>query len=409
MAEPARRSLPKLEPRAPVLPAEQRPRSGMFAAVPLPVTARIASIDALRGLSMFFIIGGDGLVRSLGDVVSRKQPALESVSAVLAIQFTHVPWEGVRIYDLIFPLFIFITGVSIVFSLTRLVEREGKAAAHTRVFRRALLLYVLGLIYYGGIGHHWGDVRLLGVLQRIAICYLAASLLFLNFRLRGLAVACAGLLVGYWALMTFVPVPGIGAGSFAMDANLANWLDRNYLPGRLWDLTRDPEGMLSTLPAIATALFGVLAGILLRNARLADRSKPLWLIGAGALMIAAGYAWSLQFPIVKAIWTSSFALVAAGYSTILLGGLYQIMDVWGYKRWAAPLVWIGANAITLYFINGLVGFEPFALRLVGGDIGAFLDRAIAPGMELLVAHAVGLGLAIALAGYLYSRKVFLRV
>jgi predicted acyltransferase len=409
MAEPARKSLPKIQPREPTLPAAQRPRSGTIAAVPLPATARVASIDALRGLSMFFIIGGDGLVRSLGDVFSFKQPLLESVSATLAVQFTHVPWEGVRIYDVIFPLFIFVTGVSIVFSLARHVEREGKAAAHARVFRRALLLYVLGVIYYGGISHHWDDVRLLGVLQRIAICYLAASVLFLNFRLRGLVVACAGLLVGYWALMTFVPVPGIGAGSLAMDANLANWLDRNYLPGRLWDVTRDPEGMLSTLPAIATALFGVFAGILLRNAAVPSRSKSLWLIAAGALMVAAGYAWSPQFPIIKAIWTSSFALVAAGYSAMLLGALYQIMDVWGCKRWATPFVWIGANAITLYFINGLVGFEPFALRLVGGDIGAFLDRAITPGMELLVAHAVGLGLAIALAGYLYRRKIFLRV
>ena len=126
------------------------------------------------------------------------------------------------------------------------------------MLRRALLLYGLGLIYYGGISAHWSDIRLVGVLQRIALCYLFASLLFLNLNLRGLLVAFASLLVGYWALMTFVPVPGIGAGSFGPDANLANWIDAHYLPGRLWDKTRDPEGLLSTLPAIGTCLLGVL-------------------------------------------------------------------------------------------------------------------------------------------------------
>src|SRR5262249_40534649 len=158
---------------------------------------------------------------------------------------------------------------------------------------------------------HWDEVRWLGILQRIALCYLFASLMFLNFNLRGMITAWVALLAGYWALMTFVPVPGIGAGSFAPNANLADWLDSHYLPRHLWDETRDPEGLLSTLPAIASCLSGVLAGLLLRDIRVPAPRKSLWLIGAGIVLVAAGHLWALQFPVIKGIWTSSFVLVTS--------------------------------------------------------------------------------------------------
>jgi predicted acyltransferase len=309
----------------------------------------------------------------------------------------------------VFPLFIFVTGVAIVLSLPRLVEREGLAQTHWRVLRRALVLYVLGLIFYGGISQHWSDIRYVGVLQRIALCYLLASLLFLHLGRRGLMVAFVALLGGYWALMTFVPVPGVGAGSFEPNANLADWIDAHYLPGRLWEGTHDPEGLLGTLPAVATCLIGVFAGLLLQDGRLTPRQKSLALIGGGIVMTAAGYLWGLQFPVIKALWTSSFVLVAGGYSLILLGLWHQVIDVWGFKRWTTMLVWIGANAIMLYFINGLVGFEPLARRLVGGDFAALLDGAVTPGTGAFVSHLVGLGLVVALAGYFYRRKIFLRV
>jgi predicted acyltransferase len=209
--------------------------------------------------------------------------------------------------------------------------------------------------------------------------------------------------------MTFVPVPGIGTGSFAPDANLANWIDAHYLPGRLWDKTRDPEGMLSTLPAIATCLLGVFAGMVLTNSRLAAQSKSLWLIGGGIVLIAAGYLWGLQFPVVKQIWTSSFVLVAGGYSALLLGVTHQLTDVWGMRTWTLAFVWIGANAITLYFLNELASFKRVADRLVGGDVGHFLDQMLTPGTGRFLANAGGLAIAIVLAGYLYRKKVFLRV
>ncbi len=159
------------------------------------------------------------------------------------------------------------------------------------------------------------------MLQRIGLCYLFASLLFLNTSVRGMLAAFATLLVGYWALMTFVPVPGIGAGSFEKGANLANWIDAHYLPGRKWEGNWDPEGLLTTIPAIGTCLLGVFCGLLFKNSKLEARQKSLWLMIAGAAMIAAGLLWSLQFPINKYLWTSSFVLVAGGFAALLLGRL----------------------------------------------------------------------------------------
>jgi predicted acyltransferase len=156
-------------------------------------------------------------------------------------------------------------------------------------------------------------------------------------------------------------------------------------------------------------LLGVLAGLLLKDERLTPSKRSLWLIGAGITMVAAGYLWGLQFPIVKSIWTSSFVLVAGGYSAILLGAIHQLADVWGWKAWATIFVWIGVNAITLYFINGVVGFQPFARRFVGGDVAAWLGQTVTPGTGLFVTHVVGLAFAVALAGFLYRRKIFLRV
>lgn len=381
-----------------------------YVEVPLDLqTRRVVSLDALRGFNFIWILGGEGVVLALADMSRDKSGVLGTVGGFLHTQITHAAWEGFTFYDLIFPLFIFITGVAITLSLPRLIEREGRREAHLRIVRRALLLYALGIIYYGGISQHWGDVRLVGVLQRIAVSYLVASLLFMHLNWRGLVAALAVLLGGYWALMTYVPVPGIGAGLFAPDANLANWIDRNYLPGRLWDVTRDPEGLLSTLPAIGTCLTGVLCGLVLKIERLAPARKSLVLIGAGLAMLAGGYLWSLQFPVIKALWTSSFVLVAGGWSAILLGLMHQIVDVRGYTAWSTAFVWIGANAILLYFLNGIVGFEPLARRFIGGDIGALIDAATTSGVARLLSHSFALVFVVALAGYLYRRKIFLRV
>jgi predicted acyltransferase len=372
-------------------------------------TGRIVSVDALRGFAMFWIIGGDAAMISLDQILRDKGPVLSAIGGFLRLQFIHNEWEGVRFYDVIFPLFIFITGTSAALSLPGLAEREGGIEAHISVLRRFLLLFGLGLVVNGGASHNWPDVRLLGVLQRIALCYLFASLLFLNVGLRGLVAALIALLAGYWALMTFIPIPDTGAGSFAPDANLANWLDARYVPGRLFDDTRDPEGLLSTLPAIGTCLLGIFAGMLLRNARASGEQKTVWLIGAGIIMVAAGHLWAIQFPIIKAIWTSTYVLVTGGYAAILLGVTYQIVDLWEFKGWSNVFIWIGANAILLYCISLVLGFDTFALRFVGGDVADFFDRGVAHGTGRLLANATALVFAIFLARFLYRRKIFLRV
>jgi predicted acyltransferase len=394
----------------------ERPYFCSVEGLSLPGPRRVASVDALRGFTMFWIIGADGAAKALAEMMSGMGKIPSAAGSFIGGQFQHAEWEGLHFYDLLFPLFIFVTGVAIVFSLTRLIQ-QGTSTAHRRVLRRSMLLFALGLVYEGvskswpesAVSESWPDIRLLGVLNRIALCYLFASLLFLNLRLPGLVVAFVAILVGYWALMTFVPVSGIGAGSYAKDANLANWIDGQYLPGRKWNGSWDPEGLLSTLPAIGTCLLGVFAGLLLKEPRLQPHQKTLWLIGAGAAMIALGVLWGLQFPIVKNIWTSSYVLVCGGLSALLLGVFHQVIDAWERRSWATIFIWIGANAIALYLINGIVGFQPLATQLVGGDLGSLVDSYLTPSAGSFLAHAVGLLLAVALAGFLYRRKIFLCV
>jgi predicted acyltransferase len=405
--------VPKAPYRAPRRNEEQglsdpAKRRASLSVLPAPA-ARIASVDALRGFSMFAVLGADIVARSISDMLAHAGPWLAAFGAFLATQFTHADWHGARFYDLVFPLFIFVTGVSIVFSLPKLVAQEGKWAAHRRVLRRFVLLFALGVICYGGIADGFGQVRLGGVLQRIALCYLFAALLFLNTSPRGLLTAFVAILAGYWALMTFVPVPGIGAGSFAPEANLANWIDAHYLPGRKWNGAWDPEGILTTLPAIGTCLLGVFAGLLLKNPAIDAQKKSLWLVGAGLALTAAGLLWSLQFPINKYLWTSSFVLVAGGFAVLLLGAFHELIDVRGYKTWAVIFIWVGASAIVLYVFNMVVGFYPMAQRIVGGDLAGLADAYLVPGAGEFIASSLGIAMAVAAAGFLYRRKIFLRV
>lgn len=346
---------------------------------------------------MFWIVGAESIVMALREISDK------GFIKLLADQLEHKDWAGFACYDLIFPLFVFIVGVSLVFSLSK-VSQGGRVAAFRRVVTRSLMLYALGILYSGGFSRELHDIRLLGVLQRIALCYCFASLLFLTFRLRGLVIACVTLLVGYWALMTFVPVPGLGAGHFEKGANLANYIDSRYLPWRKYDGKWDPEGILSTLPAIASCLLGVFAGMLLRNRSIGDQKKVLCLMAAGVAGVTLGFLWGMQFPVVKKIWTSSFVLVAGGYSCLLLGLFYLVVDVWKFQLWARPFVWIGVNPITIYLLCSVLSFEGIAKRLVGGPIkGQFGVYG-----DLLVA-SVALGLVLLFARFMYQRKIFLRV
>ena len=363
---------------------------------------RLRSLDALRGFDMMWIVGGDAVANGLGRM--NGGPAFKAFAA----QFDHVDWAGYHVYDLIFPLFVFMIGVSITFSLGRMVAAEGRAGAVRRILRRTLLLYVLGLFYYGGLDGAVSHIRLLGVLQRLALCYGAAGLLFVFFSPRVLLAVLVGLLVGYWALLRFVPVPGFGAGDFAEGHNLTNWLDRRFLPWRKWDGDHDPEGMLSTLPAVASCLLGVLSGLLLRDTSRTQGRRAALLAALGAAALALGLLWSLEFPIIKKIWTSSFVLVAGGWSMLALSLFYTVIDIWKVSRWSTPFVWIGTNALAIYLATNIADFWKLASRFVGGDVSAWLD-AHWTGSGGLLTGFVSILICMALGRLLYQRKVFLRL
>jgi predicted acyltransferase len=413
------------------------------------------SVDALRGFDMFWIIGAESIVTALHKM-SQTEPTKR-----LADQLEHAEWEGFHFYDLIFPLFIFIVGVSLVFSLTRTIEGAGRVEALKRVFRRGILLFLIGIFYSGGFTNPWPDIRLMGVLNRIALAYFFAGLLFCFFKPRALVAISVGILAGYWALMTFLPVRDIQltknnlvrlaeeagdaqtvalfkdernlsavkdspawaaaekmfygttnrvTGKFGKGINLANHVDFEYLPGRKYDTFFDPEGFLSTLPAVATCLLGVFAGFLLRNRALPDKQKVVWLISFGIAAVVLGWLWNYQFPVIKKIWTSSYVLVAGGYSAILLGLFYLVVDVWQARAWCQPFVWMGMNSITIYLTSNILGgFRRLATRLAGGDVKDFLDAHLAKGSGDMVISIVGLLLAFWFVHFLYKRKIFLRL
>lgn len=357
-------------------------------------TERLMALDALRGFTMFWIIGGDAQFASLDRL------GATGWAAVVAAQLHHVPWEGLHFYDLIFPLLLFVVGVSLVYSLDRIVERAGRRAAVRRILRRAVLIYLLGVLYDGGLADCSVENVLCGVLQRVAICYLLAGLLYLTLRLRGLVAVVCAILVGYWALLSFVPAPGEAAVSFARNHNWSDRIDILLPPYH----HRDPEGLLSTFPATCSALLGVFAGLLLKAPQMDARRKSRLMWVGGLALWLAGLLWGLQFPIVKRIWTSSYVLATGGTSLLALAAFYTVIERWNMRRWATPFVWIGMNPLTLYMVGNVVDMEGLARRFVGGEI----EYSLGPYGGLLVT-AVQMGLMLALARFLYQRRIFLRV
>jgi predicted acyltransferase len=306
---------------------------------------RLASIDVLRGVTVGFMI----LVNNNGnnDLAYRA--------------LNHSPWNGFTPTDLVFPTFLFIMGISLVLSSARRLN-EGTSRGHymLHVVRRFLLLFLFGLIVNGFPYFHLHTLRIYGVLQRIAICYLLASLLLLVTRkLAPMVVLTLSLLVGYWVLMRWVPVPGHGmpVRDFPLldpNINLVAWLDRHIFPGRLYEGTRDPEGLLSDLPSFATTLIGMIVGLWLQRPS-SHKSKAVLFAAAAVVLLIAGYIWGFSFPINKRLWTSSYVLFAGGWSLLLLSAAYYVFEV---RRIAAERAWpalvFGMNAITAYVFSELL-------------------------------------------------------
>jgi predicted acyltransferase len=283
----------------------------------------------------------------------------------------HAEWNGWTPTDLIFPFFLFIVGVSLVFSFeSRLNRGDSRAALLGHAFRRAVIIFAIGLaLNYSLVllaPSAFTGLRIPGVLQRIGICYLAASILYLYARPRTRVVVVAALLVGYWILMRFVPVPGFGVPGRDIpllhpDANLAAYLDRKFL-SHLWEKTRDPEGILSTLPAIATPLLGIFTGEWLRS-KSTPQNKALGMLALGAVGLILGQTWGIWFPINKKLWTSSYVLFTGGFALVCLALCYWATDIQLWRgAWTKPFLIFGRNAITAYVIAELFAVSLYAFN-----------------------------------------------
>ncbi len=308
---------------------------------------RLLSLDVFRGLTVAAMI----LVNNPG-----------SWSTIYA-PLKHAEWNGCTPTDLIFPFFLFIVGVSISYALGSKKDNTSQSKLLFTAFKRALILFGLGLflnlfpkVFIDPI-EALSTVRIPGVLQRIAIVFFITALIFIKTNQKTQIRLFFGILIAYWALMTLVPVPAIGYANLEKETNLGAWLDRTILTeAHLWKSAKtwDPEGILSTLPAVATGLFGVLVGTWLRRKDREESVKISWMFSIGILAVILGLIWDLCFPINKALWTSSFVLYAGGLATIGLALCYWLIDVQGYKKGTTPLVVYGVNAITVFFLSGLI-------------------------------------------------------
>ena len=375
---------------------------------------RLASLDAFRGATIAAML----LVNNPGSWSHAYGPLL------------HAPWHGWTFTDLIFPAFLWIVGVSLTLSTARRIEAGADRAALLRhAAQRSAIIFALGLLLatfpFGLLPAHdfsLATVRIPGVLQRIAVCALAATAIFLWTGPRGQAAWAAGLLVGYWGLLTLVPVPGYGPGVLEPKGSLAWWIDSNLLAGHTWRGAPapgfDPEGILSTLPAIATVLCGTLAGAWMRGVRPPERTSA-GLVLSGLALLAVGWAWGLVFPINKNLWTSSYTVFMAGWSSLLFGLFHWLVDVRGWRRWAQPFVWYGMNALALFVLAGLVGRllglirwtgeSGAAVTLKGWLYGTFFTPYFEP-INASLAFAVSFVLAfLALAWALWRRGWFIKV
>jgi len=315
---------------------------------------RLVSLDVFRGATIAAMI----LVNNPGDWGNVFAP------------FLHAEWHGWTFTDLIFPFFLFIVGVAIVYAFSRRkMAASSKADLYKKIIRRTLILFALGLFLSGFPYYDFSTIRIPGVLQRIAVCYFAASLIYLNSGTRGQWLWAAGLLFVYWGFMAWYPVPDIGAGVLEKGRNFSAYIDQLVLSGHMWSATKtwDPEGIFSTLPAISMTLFGVLTGHLLRSEK-SRLEKTVYMLLIGNLALLAGSIWHLWLPINKNIWTSSYTVAMTGMALIVLAFCYYISDVRGYRRWTRPFVIYGMNAITVFVLSGIIGRLLYLIKVGEQDL-----------------------------------------
>lgn len=357
---------------------------------------RLYSLDALRGFDMFWITGGGILAVTISKMAG---------PGWLETQMHHVKWEGFRFMDLVFPLFMFISGVAIPYSIRSRIEKNvPPRKIIKKVFFRLIALIILGILYNGTFKNGFADGRIASVLGQIGIAYFFASLISVYFKsLRSLLIWLAAILASIGIIQLLIPVPGIGAGVLTPEGCINGYIDRMLLPGRLYGKVFDPEGILCSVSATGITLMGTIAGTILRKKDKSDWLKIGWLITAGVTSVVLALLFSTFYPVIKSCWTSTFNLLAGGISFLLLALFYLIIDHWGFKLWAFYFRIIGMNSIFIYLFSEIVDIKAVTTFFLGWLINI---AGAAGELILLTGNLVIIWL---LLYYMYKKNIFFRV
>jgi len=364
------------------------------------ITQRLYSVDALRGFDMFWIMGAEEIFHNLAKATG------STFWGTIANQFTHPSWNGFHLYDLIFPLFLFLSGVATPLSVAKSLEKGiTKNQILLKAIKRGLILVLLGIVINNGLViKPFHEIRFASVLGRIGLAYIFANIIYLYANFKSQIIWFFNILIGYWLLLRFSSAPGFEMGNLTMEGNFASYIDRLILPGKLYLGIHDPEGIASTIPAICTGLLGIFAGTLLKNISFNENKKTIYLIVGGIACLIFAQIWNLIFPINKNLWTSSFVLHTGGLSLILLGIFYYVIDVLGYQKWAFFFRVIGMNSILIYMSGVFIDWDYTnngLFKWVGQLIGNPFNIVA---MAILFVFTKWLFLY-----FMYKHKVFLRV
>lgn len=365
---------------------------------------RILSVDIFRGITIAAMI----LVNTPGTWSSVYGPLL------------HAEWHGITPTDLIFPFFLFIVGMSITFAYTGKKERGVTSDVYKKIVSRTLKLIFLGLFLAAftlefPFFKDFSNLRIPGVLQRIGVVFFIASLLYLHSNWKVLLAVFVAILIGYWYLLTQIPIDG-AAPLLTVESNLPAVIDMKILTNNhTWKSNYDPEGILSTLPSIATSIFGMFLGMILLNKKRQPMEKLKQIIAIGLLALALGYAWSLSFPLNKALWTSSFVLVTGGWACLVYAVIYYVADISGKTAWGKPAIIFGSNAITVYFLSSFISKCFYLITLPNGQTihgylyGILSSIITIPKLSSLIYAIFVILFYYGIALYLYKKKIFIKV
>ncbi len=362
---------------------------------------RLLSIDALRGFDMFFISGGATFLYLIDGKTGWAWVDM------LAKQMEHPPWGGFTFFDFIMPLFLFISGVSLSFSLSsNLKKNVPKATLYKKTFKRMVILIILGIIFKNAPLPIFSpsEIRYSSVLGRIGIATFATAILYLNFTKTQRLYWVIGILTAYYGALFLIPVPEFGAGDLSFEGNLVGWIDRTVMPGILRQGTYDELALLTQLPALCLTVLGVWAGDILRKQNFTDSKKLSHLFAIGSVLIAIGIMWGLHFPINKKLWSSSFILLTGGMSFLILTLFYWLIDVKGYRKWTFFFKVIGMNSLVIYFAYSFIDFGYTANKIFGGLLSPINEIW----HEALISIG-GLGLVWLFLYLLYKNKVFVKI